>query len=288
MTMEPDDPDARLTPVTAQTHGPDRAHETHDRLLVARFALGDALAGDEAAAVRALLATCSGCTDLVAEMQLVQHATATSRVPARPRDFFLTAEQADTLRPGAWQRLLARFSSPRLTVLRPLAGATLAMGIVLVGAGAVLPDVDSDAPAPEANGTTMMMAGSPDPDATAAPFIVMQPAESPFAAQFDPNSRDGNPKASPLAGTEVFAGASAQPEMVQAPEGSPDLTAVRLASPEPRGDTVAQDASITAVASQDDPLSVILLVTGIVVAAISAALLVLAWLARRDTDPLLR
>ena len=39
MSMEPNRDGLRLSPVTAQTHGTDRAHETHDRLLVARHAL---------------------------------------------------------------------------------------------------------------------------------------------------------------------------------------------------------------------------------------------------------
>ena len=38
MTMEPNETEHRLTPVTAQNPGTERAHETHDRLLVARFA----------------------------------------------------------------------------------------------------------------------------------------------------------------------------------------------------------------------------------------------------------
>ena len=136
MTMEPNEAEHRLTPVTAQNPGTERAHETHDRLLVARFALGDALAPDEAAAVRALLAVCTLCDALVGELQVVQHATATSVAPRRPHAFLITPEQAQQLRPNAWQRFLGRLSAPRMTVLRPLAGASLAIGIVLVGASA--------------------------------------------------------------------------------------------------------------------------------------------------------
>lgn len=286
MTREPSGDDRRLMSVTAQTHGSDRAHDSHDRLLVARFALGDALAPDESATVRALLASCPGCTDLVAEMQLVQHATATSRAPARPRDFRITAEQAATLRPGAWRRFLGRFSAPRVAVMRPLAGATLALGIVLVGAGAVVPR-QADAPVPGGDLNQTVLASPAAEDALMTGEGGVDETNAPFTAR----QGDANVKASPLAGVEMLAMPSSGPEIASAPASpgaDPSLTAIRLDPPAVADDPDTADGTLAEVVPTDDGLGTALLILGVLLAAVSGLVLVLAWLARRVADPLLR
>jgi hypothetical protein len=285
MTMEPNEGERRLTPVTAQNPGTERAHETHDRLLVARFALGDALAPDEAATVRALLATCAACDAVGDELRLVQEATATSLAPRRPRGFLITPEQARTLRPNAWQRFLGRLSAPRMTVLRPVAGATLAIGIVLVGASAVVPrgsQVAVPEAAPVANGTfgTDSSAGS------------MMADSSPAA--------DGR-QADPLAKASSWPGAESMPM------GSPPALRIRLAPQTPDADaslTAYGAAASIAPDAPDDPAADMmvtsaetrpadtagpaLMLLGLLLAVVSTLVLVLAWLARRTVDPLLR
>lgn len=311
---EPDDGHARLTPVTAQNPGTERAHDSHDRLLVARFATGDALAADEAGVVRALLATCSVCNDLVTDLQVVQHATATSLAPRRPRDFFLTPEQAETLRPNAWQRLLARLSAPKAGALRPLAGATLAIGIVLVGASAVMPKGDTvmvQEPGPVATGTFL----APEMDNGGGEIA----GTGPNAASLDPDARQldqPNAKSSPAAdaaysvqaegspdagrGTmESAPGASPDPGMLlampgasqpPAPQTSPATADLRVAPTSAPAREDQSDAPLAGSAAQTpaDTTGSALLILGMLLAVVSILVLVLTWLARRTIDPLLR
>jgi hypothetical protein len=272
--------------VTAQNPGTERAHETHDRLLVARFALGDALAPDEAAAVRALLAVCTLCDALVGELQVVQHATATSVAPRRPREFLITPEQAHQLRPNAWQRFLGRLSAPRMTVLRPLAGATLAIGIVLVGASAFVPRggnaVTLEVAPPAANGTFAA-------DDSAGSLM----AGSSFAA--DTRQADPFAKASPGVGAESMPMESPGPARIVMAQGSPDPGETQLAymvpasiAPEDLRDPATEMLTVSAEAQPADTVGPALLLLGLLLAVASALVLVLAWLARRTVDPLLR
>jgi len=296
MTREPNQDAHRLTSVTAQNPGTQRAHDSHDRLLVARFALGDELASDEAASVRAVLAGCTDCSELVSEMQVVQHATAEALAPARPRDFFITPEQAASLRPNAWMRLLGRFSAPRMNALRPLAGATLAIGIVLVGVGAVLPN-ELPAAAPEMNKemNTTMVAGSPAAGEGAGDNVAGQQADLQLTP--DPNSRelDPNAKASPSAfGTTMEMLPVASGALRIASDASPaaDATAATAmiidASPGAEDVPGSESALATAPGRTDDVPGSAVLILGLLLAAVSALVLMLAWLARRDSDPLLR
>lgn len=298
--MEPDDGLARLTPVTAQNPGTERAHDSHDRLLVARFATGDALAADEAAAVRALLATCSECQSLVVDLQVVQHATATSLAPRRPRDFFLAPEQAETLRPNAWQRLLGRLSAPKAGVLRPLAGATLAIGIVLVGASAVVPKGDTvmvqEPNAPVANGTFF----APEMDNGGGNIAGTSAMGSPAAdgRRADPYAK-GSPGPGTLQGVESAGFASPDPRTmmiapgastVPDPAATPQTADLRLATAEPGTGIEQSDVAYAATAEQapQDTTGSALLVLGMLLAFVSILVLVLSWLARRTIDPLLR
>ena len=92
-------------------HIPDTAHDTHDLELVAAHAAGDAEgpALDQAAA---LVAACTECAALHHDLRSIAAAMPQLPVPARPRDFRLTPEQAASLRPGGLRGLLAAFSGP--------------------------------------------------------------------------------------------------------------------------------------------------------------------------------
>ena len=131
------------------THVPDD-HAGHDRQLVVAFACGD-LPAEDAADARALVTRCRRCAALVDEIALISAATRRDLVaPPRPRDFRLTSDDADRLRGNAITRLLRRLGSPRLQVLQPLAGAAMAIGIVLLVTTAVLPSLGSAGAAPAA------------------------------------------------------------------------------------------------------------------------------------------
>ncbi len=295
MTREPDGSGARHAPVTAQTPGTERAHESHDRLLVARHAVGDDLAADERAALVALLASCPSCDRLVEELAVVRRTTAASLSPMRARDFRITPQQARALRPSAWRRLLARLSAPRMDRLRPVAGATLAVGIVLVGASAFVPRetqvlVPPDAPA-LASTTSPVDGGAGEAMPEASPDAV--------AREADPRSHaDAQAKASddPAGIMEMV-----PVPTVSAPRGSapssPDTAADQRAlglvageSPGPGGDPGPPEtqAMMAQDGATDAAMAPALFLLGLLLAAASGVVLVLAWLARRGSDPLLR
>jgi hypothetical protein len=288
MSMEPDHDGGRLTRVTAHPSGSSRPHDLHDRLLVGRWVVGDALAPDETASVRAQIAGCADCVGLADEIRLVQAAVATSLAPTRPRDFFLTPAQAESLRPNRWQRFLARLSAPRMTALRPVAGATLAIGIVLVGASAVLPRAEATIPPDE----TAMLDASPV--ATDPAVLTFQSApEGSAAAEAAPGEPDATIVTDPtLEGTGKVGDASALPRLMAPMESVPvETSAARdlMADVQPRPSPAPRDdAEAPAVASRGDVLGPTLLVLGFMLAVASAIVLVLSWLARRATDPLLR
>jgi len=140
------------------------AHSSHDALLVARYAAGDAYPG-EAAQARQLVNKCAQCAELAADIRTISARTSELRAAKRPRDFRITAEQAEQLR-GSWlDRLLRGFAAPGWTVVRPLAGAALAIALVVVVIGALPLSNLARGSVPEAaNGTTTQVAagqGSP-------------------------------------------------------------------------------------------------------------------------------
>ena len=149
---EPSGPDGRLDGVNPGTM-PQADHAQHDRWLVVRAAdHDDELTPAEAASARALMTGCGDCAALAADITTISQATAVSLAPARPRDFRLTPAQAATARGGVFDRLGRWLASPRATILRPLAGASLAIGIVLVVVGpSIQGPLRAVAPAPAPN-----------------------------------------------------------------------------------------------------------------------------------------
>jgi anti-sigma factor RsiW len=168
---------------------PDRSgddHAGHDRPLIVAYACGDLDPG-EALAARALIAACRRCAALVDEIALLQASIAAdSGAPRRQRDFRLSADDAERLRAGPLTRLLRRLGGPGLSILQPLAGAAMAIGLVLVVATGALPSLGLGAasggalPAsaadtrqgefgPSATGDTSAVGSQGAPGATPAP-----------------------------------------------------------------------------------------------------------------------
>lgn len=128
-------------------------HARHDPTLIAGHAAGD-LSDHDTEAAAALLAGCTACAELHRDLVSIAMATrALPRTARAPRDFALTAEQAERLRRGSWLRALLRpFGSSRSTV-RPLAAAFTSLGVAgllvatfvpgLLGSAASAPARDS-------------------------------------------------------------------------------------------------------------------------------------------------
>ncbi len=120
-------------------HLPD--HVTHDPELIAAYAAGDA-AGPALDEATELVAGCPECAELHRDLRAISTALPELPAPVRPRDFRLTPEQADSLRPAGWRGVLAAFASPRFRLAAPL-GAGLAAaglaGLLLASPGGLLP-----------------------------------------------------------------------------------------------------------------------------------------------------
>ena len=235
-------------------------HAGHDRQLVVAFACGD-LPAEDVQDARALIARCRRCAALVDEIVLISAATRRDLVaPARPRDFRLTSDDAERLRGNAVGRLLRRLGSPRLQVLQPLAGAAMAIGLVLMLATSVLPSFSfgtaGAAPAPAA------VQGDTSRDTTGGEGATS--GDTTGGAEIAPASPLTAPAASPAAAA------------------SPDIAAYS----ETDASTKANVTELAATSSTSiDPVAPI----GLGLLVLGALLLLVRIVARRASkDPLLR
>ena len=175
-------------------------HDAHDPLLVAAHAAGDA-AGEELETATKLVAACPACAALHHDLRAIAAALPEMPAPRRTRDFRLTAEQAASLRPTGWRRVLAPFAGPRFAFAAPLGSGLAALGLVgilLAGTGLPLGGATAGA-APESerttsNGTEMspapaseapvpgvfaVPAASAGPAVSVEPQLAVQPADEP-------------------------------------------------------------------------------------------------------------
>ena len=324
---EPANPVGRLSDVNPGTLS-SADHAQHDRWLVVRAASHDTdLTPAESASARALLEGCDECASLAADITTITQATAVSLAPARPRDFRLTPAQAATSRGGALDRLGRWLASPRASILRPLAGASLAIGIVLVAVGpSIKGPVQPPVPGPNAGiaapaeSAAAADVAAPLDTATPDPAHIMDMQLAPQGSgPVNPEVQTGlAPDASPgMAGVSAMA-ASQPPDATQLPDAtpppdassvtrmaksspgvSPDVTAEVTPDPQvadvqgvagasPASGGSGQDAvAPSSVRSPDDTTKAIVLL-GIVLAGTGILILLLTWLVRRMTrDPLL-
>ncbi|MBF8290179.1 MAG: hypothetical protein HW391_1147 [Chloroflexi bacterium] len=135
-------------------------HPSHDLELVARAAAGD-LAGGEVMGARALVASCATCAELERDLHAIAGATrglgnaaAVSASRPAPRDFRLSAADADRLRPRGWLRVWRVLAEPRRA--RGFGGALATLGLVglLVSTGIAAPFDGADGAASEMTGAT--------------------------------------------------------------------------------------------------------------------------------------
>lgn len=307
--MEPQSDPRRLGNVRPDPR-PAPDHAGHDRWLVVRWTTDPAdLTAAETAQARTLLADCAECAALSADLQAISHATATSVVPTRPRDLRLTPQQLDAARGSVLDRVRRWFASPGSFAVRPLAGAALAIGIMLV---VVAPGLRSNVTS-GSDGVHVANPQAVEATSAAATTLTAKQTEAPAAP-------DG-------AGPEMYAGAAeatgdpatgdpatgdpaagdrsvhADVTLMQA-SGSPSATAasdtaavdgrqssepgpVAEAAPPAGPDDGATRTGDASMAAMDDTTFALTLL-GIVLAGVGLLVLVFAWFARRWQDPLLR
>ena len=128
-------------------------HRKHDRLLVTRFAMDDAYPSERDEA-RLQIESCPDCAALAADIRQISNAVGQVPVPARTRDFMISAEKADELRGNRLTRWMRSFATPRWGTLRPVAGVALSIGLVMAVVGTALP---STVPAVENEGSAITL-----------------------------------------------------------------------------------------------------------------------------------
>jgi anti-sigma factor RsiW len=107
-----------------------RDHAVHDPTWMAALASRDPdLSTADRTSAEAALASCGACADLFAELVAVSTAIPSAAIPARPRDFTLTAADAARLRRRGVRGWLAGLGSVRDGISFPLAMSLTTMGI---------------------------------------------------------------------------------------------------------------------------------------------------------------
>jgi LPXTG-motif cell wall-anchored protein len=207
-------------------------HGRHDRALVAALAdrSEDAMTPSERDRAEALVASCEACASLRHDLVAITAAAATAALPARPREFTLTAADAERLRPRGLRRWIRSIGSSRDAFSRPLALGLTTMGIVgllvasapgaMFGLGGA-----ASGPAPEAAfstvedqaapisaapaaGASIAVGGAAAP-APSAPAASVAPAEQPLAATTAPDTAAERPAGT--ADPRILAGSSDGP-----------------------------------------------------------------------------
>lgn len=134
---------------SAVPHIPDHRghdHSNHDRVSVVRL-ISDDLGPVEGRAVRERLESCAECAALASDVRLLSAAVREMPTPRRTHDFRLSEEQARRASGTFLDRILRRLALPQNAALQPLAGAAVAIGLVLVFVGSALPGGIGGAPA---------------------------------------------------------------------------------------------------------------------------------------------
>jgi hypothetical protein len=104
------------------------SHAAHDLALVASL-IGRDARGPESDRAARLVESCPDCAGIHADLALIAAVTQSLPAVRSSRDFRLTPEDAERLRPTPWRRLLDAFGSSRDTLSRPLAIGLSTLGL---------------------------------------------------------------------------------------------------------------------------------------------------------------
>ena len=182
-------------------------HAQHDPLLVASLAAGD-LAGADRDRANAQISACTDCATLHADLIAIARATAALPPAVAPRDFRLSREQAEALRPVGWRRLVAAIGGSR-----PLLSRQLGIGLATIGIAGLLvstlPGIQLGGSAAVAEPSTREAATSADQRSGVSGDQVTIAGEgvSPVPANLGPMSNDGSSAAASRSAGDTFGGA---------------------------------------------------------------------------------
>ena len=255
-------------------------HRRHDRLLVARFAVGDASGAQEHEA-RDLVRRCSECAALAADITAISTSVAQLPAPPRERDFRLTSDQAARLRGSRLDRWLRTITGSGWATVRPVAAVALSVGLIMSVVG-VLPILGAAGTAAPAD--TFFAANAPTPGSPEATdgTRITSPSAAPVAAGQDtvrpPNGAVASTAGDQLDNTDLE-------KQTTAPELGPNQQ-----QPLPTTATTSTGNDLSGqLPGTSNGLRDLILVAGLVVTLFALIVLALLYGARRRYyDPLLR
>lgn len=270
-------------------------HATHDELLVAGL-LDRSTTNPDRTRAESLIASCHDCASLHRDLVALRAATQAMPTPTRPRDFSLSLDDVERLRPRGWRRVIAAIGSSGDIFSRPLAIGltTLGLAALLVAtipaalsgqagaAPAVLSTVGSAVGGGDANPGSL--GASRESAATAGPSSAAAAAPAP-AASAEPSAAAAAllaPSSEPPVGHAPLA-PSLEPVPSSSAEASSDAAAIAPKSAESTSEP--QDAyGTTSAASTPGELPAErpgLVVVAILLLVLGLGLFGLRWSARR-------
>jgi hypothetical protein len=234
-------------------HIPDvRAHATHAPELIAAYAAGDATGRDLETAT-ALVAACAECSTLHHDLRAIAVALPELPAPVRSRDFRLTPEQAASLRPTGWRRVLGVLAGPRFAFAAPLGTGLATLGIagILLGTIAGAPLVPlGGATGAQREGTEQLL-NSEIPAPAASPAAASAPAASTVPDRVSQHS-DAPPEMEPdVAGSPAPSGGGVDTAAGE-PAGSPVFGAAADPGSETAHETPGDDTKAATFAADGD------------------------------------
>ena len=287
---------SRLTSEMTDPHTA-AAHATHDPILVA--ALTDrSLTTSERAAAEALVAGCSLCAQLHADLVALGAAARAMPTPARPRDYLLTPADAARLRRTGWRRVVGAFGTARDGFSRPLAVGLTTLGLaglLVTSVPSILPASSATSGGPSvaqdsAGGISSLpatVAGAAEGRASSAPAplvpgasaIADAPTGLPAAAAASQVPAAAAPPAPAAAGSNGFLGGLAAPPQSPLPQGAATGGATKTSGGVTNDvEPVGEDNDLSSRA--DTGASVPLILSGVLLLA-GLGLFLLRWAARR-------
>ena len=275
------------------------AHATHDPILVAALTDRSPTATERAAA-EALVAGCSLCAQLHADLVALGAAARAMPTPARPRDYVLTPADAARLRPTGWRRVVGAFGTARDGFSRPLAVGLTTLGLaglLVTTVPSILPVASATSGGPSAaQDSSGGISSLPATVAWARPRVAASSAPAPLvpgclrdrgrsdraAGRLPPLRRSAAAAASPApaaAASNGFLGGLAAPPQTPLPEGATTGGATKTSG----GVTndvapVGEDNDLSSRA--DTGASAPLVLSGVLLLA-GLGLFLLRWAARR-------
>jgi hypothetical protein len=281
---EPRGATARL--IGEMTHPP-TDHATHDQLLIA--SLLDRSAGDpDRDRAEALVAECDDCAALHRDLIALSEATRALATPPRLRDFTLSPDDVERLRPKGWRRMIAAFGSSRDIFSRPLAIGLTTLGLaglLVATVPGVLSGQAGSSSALSSAGQSIGAAGANPESLGASRAAAAPPAPSAgpsVAAALVAPAAEPSIASAPLAPSpEALPSGPTYDAHVTGPAASSGAAAAAPESSTSKG-REAYDATGTASTSAELPVgrSGVIVLAGLLL-VVGLALFALRWTARR-------